>query len=107
MAAKRSLRPGAPALESTSAAAVGVEFPADLRFSVSNSAGTEAYPIVGATWILVFDKMEDAAKVEALKAWLTWSLNEGTAIAEELGYAPLSEELKAMAQEKIDSISAK
>ena len=95
-----------PSLASTSAAAVGVEFPADLRFSVSNSAGEQAYPIVGATWILVYEKMKDAATVEALKAWLTWSLNEGTTIAEELGYAPLSDELKAQAQEKIDSISA-
>jgi phosphate transport system substrate-binding protein len=94
-----------PSLESTSAAAVGVTFPDDLRFSVSDSDGAQAYPIVGATWILVFDKMKDAAKVEALKAWLTWSLDEGTGIGEELGYAPLSEELKALALEKIDSIS--
>lgn len=95
----------APSLDSTSAAAVGVEFPEDLRFSASNSTGTEAYPIVGATWILVFDKMKDAAKVEVLKAWLTWSLNDGTWLAEELGYAPLSDELKALSLEKIGSIS--
>ncbi|MBN1629893.1 MAG: substrate-binding domain-containing protein, partial [Thermoleophilia bacterium] len=94
-----------PSLESTSAAAVGVEFPEDLRFSVSNSAGEQAYPIVGATWILVYDTMKDAAKADALKAWLTWSLDGGTAIAEELGYAPLSEELKALALAKIESIS--
>ena len=95
-----------PSLESTSAAAVGVAFPEDLRFSVSNSDGAQAYPIVGATWILAFDKMEGAAKADALKAWLTWSLNDGTALAEELGYAPLSEELKALAQAKIDSIGS-
>jgi len=94
-----------PSLESTSAAAVGVTFPDDLRFSVSNSEGAEAYPVVGATWILVFDRMKDAAKVEALKAWLAWSLNEGTTIAEELGYAPLSEELKALALDKVQSIT--
>ncbi len=93
-----------PSLESTSAASVGVEFPEDLRFSVSNSAGEHAYPIVGATWILVYEKMKDAAKVEALKAWLSWSLEGGTVLAEELGYAPLSEELKALALEKIDSV---
>jgi phosphate transport system substrate-binding protein len=93
-----------PSLESTSAAAVGVTFPEDLRFSVSNSDGAQAYPIVGATWILVFEKMKDTAKVEALKAWLIWSLSDGTALAEELGYAPLSEELKALALAKIDSI---
>ncbi len=94
-----------PSLDSTSAAAVGVAFPEDLRFSASNSDGADAYPIVGATWILVFDRMQDAAKVELLKAWLTWSLNEGTAIAEDLGYAPLSEELKALALEKVNAIA--
>jgi len=94
-----------PSLESTSAAAVGVEFPEDLRFSASNSDGAEAYPIVGATWILVYEKMQDQAKVEILKAWLTWSLNEGTPVAEELGYAPLSEELKALALAKVNAIN--
>jgi phosphate transport system substrate-binding protein len=94
-----------PSLEATSAAAVGVTFPEDLRFSVSNSDGAQAYPIVGATWILTFEKMGDPAKAAALKAWLTWSLNDGTAVAEELGYAPLSEDLKALAQAKIDSIN--
>jgi phosphate transport system substrate-binding protein len=94
-----------PSLESTSAAAVGVTFPEDLRFSVSNSAGAQAYPIVGATWILVYDKM-DPAKAEALKAWLTWALEKGTSVAEELGYAPLPDELRALALAKIESINS-
>lgn len=94
----------APTLESTSAAAVGIEIPDDLRFSASDSASKEAYPIVGATWILAYEKMKDAAKAEALKAFLTWALNEGGAIAEELHYAPLPEELKVKALAKIESI---
>jgi phosphate transport system substrate-binding protein len=94
-----------PSLESTSAAAEGVTFPEDLRFSLSNSAGAEAYPIVGATWILAYDKMQDAAKATALKAWLTWALNEGTVVAQELGYAPLPDSLKTLALAKIDAIS--
>jgi len=95
-----------PSLESTSAAAQGTTFPEDLRFSVADSAGAEAYPIVGATWILAYDKMQDSAKAEALKAWLMWSLNEGTAIAEELGYAPLPDDLKALALAKVNAINA-
>lgn len=93
-----------PSLESTSAAAVGVEFPEDLRFSVSDSPGTDAYPIVGATWILAYDKMKDPAKAAVLKAFLTWALENGTQIAEELNYAPLPDELKAMAMQKVNSI---
>jgi len=95
-----------PSLESTSAAAVGATFPEDLRFSVSDAEGAQAYPIVGATWILAFDKMKDSAKAAALKAWLTWSLNEGTAIAEDLGYAPLPDDLKALALAKVNAIGA-
>jgi len=72
-------------------AAVGVEFPEYLPFSVSNSAGAQAYPVGGGTWILAFGNMEDPTKVEVLKAWPIWSLNEGTPIGEELGYARLPE----------------
>jgi len=95
-----------PSLESTSAAAAGADFPEDLRFSVANSPNAEAYPIVGATWILVYDQMADTAKADALKAWLTWSLEEGTTIAEELGYAPLPDDLKAKALAKVAQINA-
>ncbi len=94
-----------PSLESTSAAAEGATFPEDLRFSVANSSNALAYPIVGATWILAYDKIEDPAEAAALKAWLTWSLNEGTAIAEDLGYAPLPDDLKAKALAKVDQIN--
>ena len=74
-----------PSLESTSAAAKGAQFPEDLRFSVANSPNADAYPIVGATWILAYSKMADPAKAAALKAWLTWSLNDGTAMRRTLG----------------------
>jgi phosphate transport system substrate-binding protein len=96
-----------PSLESTSAAAKGAQFPADLRFSVADSANADAYPIVGATWILAYDKMSDPAKVAALKAWLTWALNDGTAIATDLGYAPLPADLKALALAKVNEITTK
>jgi len=95
-----------PGLQSTSAAAEGVTFPDDLRFSLSNSAGPQAYPIVGATWILAYDKMKDPAKAEILKAWLNWALTEGSPLAGELKYAPLSEELRKLALEKVAAISA-
>ena len=93
-----------PSLASTSAAAEGVSFPDDLRFSLVDSDDPEAYPIVGATWILAYDKMKDPAKAQALKAWLIWDLNDGTEIAEELGYAPLPEDLKQLALAKVNAI---
>ena len=93
-----------PTLESTAAAAEGVAFPEDLRFQVSDSPGEDAYPIVTATWILAYDKMEDAAKAAALRAFLTWALEDGDDIAIELNYAPVPDGLEAQALEKVNAI---
>lgn len=93
-----------PSLASTSAAAKAEEYPADLRFSVANSPNPDAYPIVGATWILVYEQTRSAAKAAALKDWLTYALNEGTPIAEELGYAPLPAALKELTLQRVESI---
>jgi phosphate transport system substrate-binding protein len=96
-----------PTLESTSAAAEGIEIPEDLNLTVSDSANAEAYPIVTVTYILAYDKMPDANKAAALKAFLTWALgDDGTAIAEELGYAPLPSALKDAALAKIALIGS-
>jgi len=95
-----------PSLASTSAAAKGAQFPDDLRFSVADGPNHKEYPICGATWILVYDKMKDPAKAAALKAFLTWALTEGTPLAEELKYAPLPEDLRAKALAKVELISA-
>jgi phosphate transport system substrate-binding protein len=91
-----------PSLASTSAAADGIEIPEDMNLTVSDSANPAAYPIVTATYILAYDKMPEAAKAEALKAFLIWGLGEGgTAIAAELGYAPLPSALKEAALAKV------
>jgi phosphate transport system substrate-binding protein len=48
-----------PTLESTAAAADGIEIPDDLRFNILNVGG-EGYPIAGATWILAWTCGYDA-----------------------------------------------
>ena len=93
-----------PSLESTLAAGRGVDFPDDLRFDLSDAIAADAYPIVGATWILAYEKMKDPVKAEALKAFLNWALENGAEIAEELHYAPLPEGLKSRALEQVNSI---
>ncbi len=98
-----------PEPRSTSAAADGIQVPADMNILplVMDSANPEAYPIVTGTYILAYDKMPDAAKAAALKAFLTWALSDdGTAIAEDLGYAPLPSGLKDAALKLIDAIGS-
>lgn len=94
----------APGLESTAAAGEGVEVPEDLRFSLADSQAPGAYPIVGATWILAYDRMADPRKAEALKDFLRWAIEEGDARAEELEYAPITGSLEEKALAKIDAI---
>jgi phosphate transport system substrate-binding protein len=98
-----------PTLDSTSVAADGIQIPADMNLLplVSNSANPKAYPIVTGTYILAYDKMPDAAKAAALKAWLTWALgDEGTAVATELGYAPLPSSLKDAVLRQVELIGS-
>jgi phosphate transport system substrate-binding protein len=97
----------APSLASTSAAGAGVEFPADLRFSLNDSPAPAAYPIVGATWMLAYDSMSDPEKAEALRVFLAWALTEGAPLAEDLGYAPLPESLRELALAKVAEVGSR
>jgi phosphate transport system substrate-binding protein len=47
----------------------------------------------------------DQAKADALKAFLTWALNEGDALVTELNYAPLPDELQTRVLDQINKIN--
>lgn len=94
-----------PTLESTAAAADGIDIPDDLRFNILNVGG-DGYPIAGATWLLVWTCGYDDATAAALKDWITWDLTEGDSLAEELLYSPLPDSLEARALEKVDLINS-
>ncbi len=76
-------------IESTTAAAAGVEMPADFRVSITNAPGKDAYPIAGFTYLLVHKDSKDAAKGKAIVNFLRWALNDGEKMATPLDYAPL------------------
>jgi phosphate transport system substrate-binding protein len=97
-----------PSLDSTTKAAEGIQIPADMNLLalVMNSTNPDAYPIVTGTYILAYDKMP-ADKAPVFKAFLTWALgDDGTAIAKDLGYAPLPADLKAAALKLVDAIGS-
>jgi len=93
-----------PTLESTAAAADGITIPDDLRFNILGVGG-EGYPIAGATWILAWTCGYDGNTEAMLKDYLTWTLTEGDALAQELLYSPLPSSLEARALEKVDMIN--
>lgn len=79
----------APTLEAVTAAASGIEMPADFRVSITNPTGADAYPISSFTWLLIPERVQDAAKREALVGFLEWMLGPGQSMTSALEYAPL------------------
>jgi phosphate transport system substrate-binding protein len=95
-----------PSADSTTAAADGVEYPEDLRFSLINSK-TEgnAYPIVSATWIVAAQKQTDRDKGRSLVQWLQWGLTDGQDGVDKIGYAPLPKTLASASLKAVSSIT--
>ena len=71
------------------AAALTGELPANLRVWFSDPESADAYPITTFTWLLLYGKYDDAAKLDALKKFVKWGLTDGQKLAPELGYIPL------------------
>jgi phosphate transport system substrate-binding protein len=92
-------------IESTTAAAAGVEMPADYRVSITNAAGKDSYPIAGFTWLLVHRDSKDAAKGSATINFLRWALTEGEKIAAPLDYAPLPKAVQDKVLKTIDTLT--
>lgn len=96
-----------PSLESITAAAAGAvgQIPDDLRVSITNPPGKDAYPISSFTYFLVYKNQDDQAKGTALVNFLWWALHDGEQMAKPLLYAPLPAEVTAKAEQKIKSIT--
>ncbi|HEX4697030.1 MAG TPA: phosphate ABC transporter substrate-binding protein PstS [Candidatus Udaeobacter sp.] len=93
-----------PTLESITAALATAEIPDDFRFSMTNAPGKEAYPIAGATWLLVYQQQKDPAKGKKLVEFLKWAGSDGEKMAKDLNYAPLPESVQQRVLKRIDEI---
>ena len=93
-----------PSIESTTAALATAEIPDDFRFSMTNAPGKDAYPICGATWLLVYQQQRDAAKGKKLVEFLKWMATKGEGMATKLDYAPLPENVQQRVLKRIDEI---
>ena len=91
-------------LESVGEALATARIPEDFRFSMVNPPGEKAYPIAGATWLLVYETQPDAAKGKKLVEFLNWALTKGEAMAATLDYAPLPDAIRQRVLERVKSI---
>lgn len=94
-------------LDSVSAAAAGAAaaMPEDLRVSITDAPGKDAYPISAFTYLLVYREQEDRTKGKALLDYIWWALHDGGAFARDLHYATLPPEVLAKAEEKLRSVT--
>lgn len=93
-----------PTPESGAAALASIELPANLRAWPVDTDDAAGYPITSFTWLLLYRTYPDAKKLQALKDFITYGLTEGQALAPELGYIPLPEEVVSRANAALSSI---
>jgi phosphate transport system substrate-binding protein len=89
----------------TAAASSFTHPPADLRMSITNPSGEEAYPIAAFSYLLVYKNQADPAKADALADFLTWAVTDGQRLAPAMGFAPLPSEIVARDHHQILSLS--
>ena len=93
-----------PSLPATTAAMEGVEVPDSTEVMITNSANPDAYPIVGLTWIIVYENQKDKAKAQTLAQLLWWCVHDGQRMTADLEYAALSPKMVQKAEALIKKI---
>jgi phosphate transport system substrate-binding protein len=94
-----------PSIDSVIEALATATIPEDFRFSMVNAPGEKAYPIAGATWILVYQQQKDAVKGQKLVEFLRWAYVDGEKMAASLDYAPLPASVQERVLKRIAQIT--
>jgi phosphate transport system substrate-binding protein len=88
----------------TNAAASLPEVPADLRFSITDQPGPQAYPIAGSTWVLLYTTQSDPEQGKLATAFIRWAITDGQKYATELDYAVLAKSLTQKADAALRTV---
>lgn len=89
----------------TNAAASLKDLPADLRFSITDQLGPQAYPIAGTTWVLLYKTQPDAEQGKLVAAFVQWAITDGQKYATELDYAVLAKTLAQKAEAALRTVT--
>ncbi len=90
-----------PSLQSFADAAANADWtkaPLGYGLMIVNEPGENSWPIVGATYIMVYKDYSDAAKGKAVLDFFAWSFKNGGSIAKELDYVALPENVVKMVE---------
>lgn len=78
----------------------------ELTFSLTDTDGEKAYPIVGVSYAVVFTKPPADKGGKLVAEFLKWAVTDGQKFAVEKDYAPLPEELRKKCVARIEKIVA-
>jgi phosphate transport system substrate-binding protein len=99
-----------PTLASTSAAAEGVEVPANLGFKIKNPSSPAAYPITSQTFVVVYKDMCKAgvpggeAAAKGVVSFLNYGLGSGQSVLGQADYAALPASILAKSKEAVTGL---
>ncbi|MCL1468803.1 phosphate ABC transporter substrate-binding protein PstS [Argonema galeatum] len=94
-----------PNQESAAKTLEAVTLPENLRAFIEDPEGSDSYPIVSYTWLLVYKQYTDASKAKAMEAMIEYGLTEGQKNSSELGYVPLPKAVVDKVAAAADQIS--
>jgi phosphate transport system substrate-binding protein len=93
-------------LETVTAAAAGAseKMKSDIRISITNATGADAYPICSFTYLLIPASIQDGVKKEAIVNFLRWMLSSGQGSVESLNYARLPKAVVGIETKQLSEI---
>jgi phosphate transport system substrate-binding protein len=96
-----------PCEQTAANATVGITtYPSDLRVDIVDaSSNTEAYPITGLTWALVYQNQTNAATAAALVNFFSWVLTKGQDMTSQVNYTPLGPTLQKLCIAQLHKIT--
>lgn len=91
----------APSMESFSAAAAGADWKNTPGYSVvlTDQPGRKAWPIAGATFILVYKKPENCKTAGEVLKFFDWAYRKGAEMAASLDYVPIPEKVYSIMED--------
>jgi len=86
----------APEDDTFKAAAANAEWDKSFYQILTNQAGKDAWPITGATFIMMHTKQDKPQQAAAALKFFDWALSNGDKMAEELDYVPLPAKVEGL-----------
>jgi phosphate transport system substrate-binding protein len=90
----------APSDANFKAAAAGADWSKTFYQILTDQAGKDAWPITGATFIMMHVKQEKPAQATAAVKFFDWAYASGDRIADELDYVPMPEAVKNVVRKR-------